>query len=155
MSVRIIGLTAGVVALGAWVARPPVSRSTHYVAEMTGAQETPANNTKATGTAKVEIEGTKLEYSVEVHDLSGPPTAAHIHVGASGVAGPPVYTIILKSKDQSGTIADGSVELTKDVSSGVSGDSLKKLLTSGNAYVNVHTKNFPNGEIRGQLVGKE
>jgi hypothetical protein len=29
---------------------------------------------------------------------------------------------------------------------------LRRILLSGEGYVNVHTTNFPNGEIRGQLV---
>jgi Cu/Zn superoxide dismutase len=154
---RVIGLGAAVVLIAGWTARPttaPASRSVKYVAEMNGAQETPANNGKATGRASFTLDGTKLQYSVEVKDLSGPASAAHIHVGAAGVAGPPVYTFMLKSKDMSGTVAEGTIDLTKDASSGVSGDSLKTLLNNGGAYVNVHTKNFPGGEIRGQVMTK-
>ena len=44
------------------------------------------------------------------------------------------------------------VDLTQDASAGVRGDSLKTLLSNGNAYVNVHTGNFPDGEIRGQVM---
>ena len=33
----------------------------------------------------------------------------------------------------------------------ISLDSLKKLITSGKAYVNVHTAKNPAGEIRGQF----
>ncbi len=51
----------------------------------------------------------------------------------------------------SGTVAEGSIDLTKDVSPGISGDSLKALLNNGNAYVNVHTAAHVPGEIRGQV----
>lgn len=155
MSSRIFGLAAGAVLVAGWTGRPADS-SPSFVARMTGAQETPANNAKATGTATFTLDGTKLEYSISVRDLSGPPTMAHIHVGAGGVAGPPVYTFTLKGgAGTSGTISSGSVDLTKTASAGVSGDSLKALLNNGNAYVNVHTKNFPGGEIRGQVMKKE
>ena len=150
---RVLGLGAAVVLVAGWTTRP-VARSDKYVAEMNGAQETPANNGKATGRAELTLDGTKLQFSVEVKDLSGPPTAAHIHVGPSGVAGPPVYTFQLKSKDPTGSVAEGTIDLTKDASSGVSGDSLKTLLNNGNAYINVHTKNFPGGEVRGQVMKK-
>jgi len=150
---RVLGLGA-VVLIAGWTTRPTPSRSDKYVAEMNGAQETPANNGKSTGRAELTLDGTKLRYEVEVKDLSGPPTAAHIHVGPSGVAGPPVYTFQLKSRDASGEVAEGTIDLTKDASSGVSGDSLRTLLNNGNAYINVHTKNFPNGEVRGQVIKK-
>lgn len=153
MSPRILGLAAGAVLCAAWTSRPALDAK--YTAEMTGAQETPSNNAKGTGTATFTLSGTKLQYSIAVHDLSGAPTAAHIHVGATGVAGPPVYTFAIKAgSGMSGNIASGTIDLTKDASSGVSGDSLKTLLNNGHAYVNVHTKNFPKGEIRGQVMTK-
>jgi hypothetical protein len=82
--------------------------------------------------------------------LSGPATMAHIHLGKVGVAGPHVYNFDIK-KIASGTLAEGYIDLTKDVSPGVSGDSLKTLLNNGSAYVNVHTAANPGGEIRGQI----
>ena len=156
MSYRIFGLVAGAVLVAGRTAYAVTARSTSYVSKMNGAQETPANNAKGTGTATLSIDGTKLKYSIDIKDLSGAPTAAHIHVGAMGVSGPPVYTIALKSGvGMSGEIAEGSIDLTKDASSGVSGDSLKTLLNNGHAYINVHSKNFPGGEIRGQVMKKQ
>ena len=157
MLIRVIGFSAAVFGLAAWgPAIPPESgdRSDEFVAEMNGAQEVPANNGKGTGRASLEFDGTKLEFSVEVKDLTGPATAAHIHAGGSGENGPPVYTFELKDAGTSGKIAEGTIDLTKDASEGVGGDSLKALISNGKAYVNVHTGNFPNGEVRGQVIGK-
>jgi hypothetical protein len=157
MSRRVLGLAATVLLVAGWTGRPAMaahSRATTYVVRMNGAQETPANNTKGTGSATFTLDGTKLNYSIDVKDLSGPASAAHIHVGAVGVAGPPVYSFTVKAI-ASGTVATGTIDLTRDASAGVSSDSLTKLLANGNAYVNVHTKNFPNGEIRGQVVKKQ
>jgi hypothetical protein len=157
MSLRLFGLAASIALVAGWTGRPataPLSRSTTYTVRMNGAQETPANNTKGTGSATLTLDGTKLKYSIDVKDLSGPAAAAHIHVGAVGVAGPPVYTFTVTAAS-SGTISEGTIDLTTDASSGVSGDSLTKLLRNGNAYVNVHTKNFPAGEIRGQAIKKQ
>jgi hypothetical protein len=154
MSVRLFGLAGAVVLVAAWT--NPAVRSVSYVARMSAGQETPANNTRGSGTATLSIDGTKLHYSIDAKDLSGSPTMAHIHVGAKGVAGPPVFTFPIKAgAGASGTISEGSVELTADVSAGISGDSLKTLLNNGHAYVNVHTKNFPGGEIRGQVMMKQ
>ncbi|MEO8453370.1 MAG: CHRD domain-containing protein [Gemmatimonadota bacterium] len=154
MANHIFGLAAVAAVVIGWTGTTSRAPSAaRYVARMTGAQETPPNNTKAKGTASFTIDGTKLEFTIEVHDLTGPPTAAHIHVGAPGASGPPVYTFTIKpGAGTSGTISEGSLDLTKDASAGVSGDSLKTLLNNGHAYVNVHTKNFPGGETRGEVM---
>jgi hypothetical protein len=34
----------------------------------------------------------------------------------------------------------------------VNGDSLRKLMDAGLTYVNVHSQQFPGGEIRGQIA---
>ena len=155
MLIRVLGFSAAVLGIAAWSPPAPSGmRDAKFIAKMTGAQEVPANNSKATATASFELDGTKLEFSVEVKDLSGPATAAHIHVGASGANGPPVYTFELKDAGTSGKLAEGTIDLTKDASAGVRGDSLKALLSNGNAYVNIHTGNFPDGEVRGQVMGK-
>ena len=65
-----------------------------------------------------------------------------------------MYTFEIK-KVAAGTLAQGYIDLTKDVSKGVSGDSLKTLLANGDAYVNVHTAAHPGGEIRGQVEVKK
>jgi hypothetical protein len=97
------------------------------------------------------LTGNELHYTVTVHGLSGPATAAHIHVGKAGASGPPVYAFTI-NKVADGTLAEGSVDLTKEVGKGVSGDSLKVLLNDGSAYVNVHTAAHGGGEIRGQVA---
>jgi len=136
-------------------ARPrPQQQAEHFSAAMNGGAETPATTVKGTGVATFTLDGNRLTYVVEVHDLSGPPTMAHIHVGAVGKSGPPVFTFPLEHKVATGNIAQGTIDLSKPVSTGVSGDSLKALLADGNAYVNVHTAAHPGGEIRGQIEKK-
>ena len=152
MELRILGIAASVALLTAWsgpAAAP--QQSVTYTAQMNGTAATPANTEKATGTATLTLAGNQLRYTITVQGLSGPATAAHIHLGKVGVSGPPVYTFTIK-KIADGTLAEGSVDLTKDVSKGVSGDSLKVLLNNGNAYVNVHTAAHGAGEIRGQVA---
>jgi CHRD domain len=148
MKFRTLGLAASLVAIGAWSA--PVRQAVHYHAQMNASSETPPNMSKATGTASFVLTGNSLHYTVTVHGLSGPATMAHIHVGAMGKSGPPVFVFDIK-KVASGELATGDVDLSKEVSKGVSGDSLKTLLSNGHAYVNVHTAAHPGGEIRGQI----
>lgn len=129
--------------------------STTFIATMTGANERPTPNTStATGTATYVLTGNLLSYVVTVNGLSAPASGAHIHVGASSVAGPIVvpYTV---SATQSGVVSTGTIDLTFPIASGnstITGDSLKVLLNNGNAYTNVHNSAFPSGEIRGQIV---
>lgn len=152
MKARILGLAASVVAVTAWSTpiHPTPASATSYTAYMNGANETPANKTTGTGTATFVLDGNRLRYTITVLGLSGPATMAHIHVGKAGVSGPPVYTFDI-TKTASGTVAHGYIDLSKEVSKGVSGDSLKTLLANGGAYVNVHTAAHPGGEVRGQI----
>jgi hypothetical protein len=80
-----------------------------------------------------------LTYDVKVFGVSGNSiTASHIHRGAVGVSGPPVYTL-----SSGGAISfSGSITLTDaDVAD----------LTAGKFYFNVHSKAYPGGFARGQL----
>lgn len=129
--------------------------STTFVATMTGANERPTPNTStATGTATYVLTGNLLSYVVTVNGLTAPASGAHIHVGASTIAGPVVvpYTV---SATQSGVVSSGTIDLSFPIVSGnssITGDSLKVLLNNGNAYTNVHNASFPGGEIRGQIL---
>ena len=157
MHARLLAIAASTLAVTAWVApKPPVHHapSVVYVAHMNGTSETPANTTTGTGTATLTLSGNRLRYSVTVHGLSGPATAAHIHVGGVGVSGPPVYVFKIKHI-AAGRLAQGYIDLTKDASKGVSGDSLKTLLANGNANVSIGTAAHPAGEIRGQVELKK
>ena len=54
-----------------------------------------------------------------------------------------------------GNVTAGTIDLTQPVANGstsITGDSLKVLLNNGGAYTNVHTSQFPGGEIRGQII---
>jgi hypothetical protein len=154
MKFRTLALAASLVAIGAWSTPVHPTRAAvqavRYEAQLDGASETPPNASKATGMATFTLSGTHLRYHVTVKGLTGPATMAHIHVGAKGESGPPVYFFSIK-KVATGTVAEGSIDLTKEASKGVSGDSLKTLIENGHAYVNVHTAAHPGGEIRGQI----
>jgi CHRD domain len=127
-------------------------QAVRYIARLKGSNETPAHEIRGTGTADFRLDGKTLYYMITVSGLSGTATMAHIHVGAVGVAGPVVWGFPLKYPADSGTIDSGSVHLVGDLGHGVTGDSLITLLNNGNAYVNVHTGQYPGGEIRGQIV---
>ena len=68
-------------------------------------------------------------------------TAAHIHIGGPGETGRPVVNLEVPEGGTSG----GCTEVAADVSAAL-------LANPGGYYVNVHTRAFPTGAIRGQLA---
>ena len=77
------------------VASPAIAQEAHptFVAEMTGFEEAPeAAATLAKGFAgiQVSVDDATVYYTIVVTDASTPITAAHLHLGPRGQAGPVV-----------------------------------------------------------------
>jgi len=137
-------------------------RPERWSATLAGANEVPPATTTATGSATFEAVGdTAISYAITA-TITGV-TMGHIHTGAAGVNGgilvwlaPPNGTAAQPASGAiNGQLSTGRI--TASWIRGVSGqpaislDSLKRLMRSGNAYVNVHTSAFGGGEIRGQI----
>ena len=125
-----------------------------FVIQLTQAAEVPAPKpTTASGAAQIVIYPDRVDYDITGSSITGV-TMAHIHSGAVGVAGPIFVTLLNQPSSPSstinGTIVSGSFTST-NLPAGVTLQSLKDLLLSGNAYVNVHTSANVQGEIRGQI----
>ena len=128
-----------------------------FKAALSGGEVVPPAMTMAKGEATFQLgkDGTELKYKVMVSDIENV-TAAHIHQGAMGKSGPPVALIDIKGKKEgkfSGTLAEGTIT-AKELMSSLKGKAVKDLvkeIEAGNAYVNVHTGKFPDGELRGQI----
>jgi CHRD domain-containing protein len=129
-----------------------------FIANLTGAQEVPPRPTAASGTAQIVVEGNQVTYSVEIDDITNV-IQSHIHIAAPGVNGP-VHLFLYPSRAANFpaplvTVTEKRilVEATTDSAqvNGVSFDQLLAAMRSGNAYVNVHTTQFPGGEIRGVI----
>ena len=117
------------------------AKSTSWTASLSSAQEVPkqvVKNRAATGSFKGTLSGKKLTWTLTFSKLTGPATAAHIHMAPKVVAGNVVVPLCgpCKSPATGVSILNGTVIAA-----------FKK----GNLYVNVHTKKNPNGEIRGQV----
>ena len=125
-----------------------------FTTTLSGANEVPARSTAASGFSQVIIDGDRVHYAVEIDDISNV-FAAHIHTGASGANGPVRVTFFNVAQSSPLTVSDKHVLAEGTfTASNVSGISFADLLTAirnGTAYVNVHTTQFPGGEIRGQL----
>jgi hypothetical protein len=92
----------------------------------------------ASGTFTGTLNNGTLTWRLTFSHLSGPATAAHIHLGKKGVAG--AVTLALCGPCKSG--AHGSHVMTPPQLGA---------LSRGGTYVNVHTAKNPGGEIRGQI----
>jgi hypothetical protein len=110
---------------------------------LTGAAEVPGpGDPDGSGTAALRLNPGQQEVCFEL-TVSGiaPATAAHIHVGPAGVAGPVVVPLAAPT---SGT-SSGCV-------TGVDPELIKAIIQNPQAYyVNVHNAEFPAGALRGQL----
>jgi hypothetical protein len=112
----------------------------HLEAKLTGEQEVPGpGDRNGIGHANVKVFEAKVCYTLKVKRIA-PATAAHIHQGVRGKAGPVVVTL-KPPKDGS---SSGCVNVKQALAR-----NLKE--HPGRYYVNVHNKPFPDGAIRGQL----
>jgi hypothetical protein len=115
-------------------------------ASLTGGAERPNPvSTAGTGSAHFWLVGSELTYDVDYANLSAPATAAHLH-GPADVDGIADVQIPLEAADGNlGTSGRffGTVSVTSE--------QLRQLL-EGLVYVNIHTGNHPDGEVRGQVI---
>ena len=95
MMARLMGVLGTAAVIGMTLTAASPVRKELWEAKMLGSSETPANDSKGTGTARFILAGDQLMYSVTAKGMSGPATAGHVHVGKPGVAGPPVFTLLL------------------------------------------------------------
>lgn len=130
-----------------------------FTTKLTGQDEVPPTNTKATGTAEFTLnsDGKTMSYNVDVNNIDKV-TMAHIHQGKIGENGPVVVTLInfktlTPTGPVNGQLAQGDISDSKleGPLKGMQISDLTKLMEDNNTYVNVHTKQNPNGEIRGQV----
>ena len=115
--------------------------------ELDPAEEVPGpGDPNASGHADITLNQGREEvcFDLDWSNVDGTVVAAHIHVGAAGVAGPIVVPLF------SGTFA-GTDEATGCVD--VDADLVKAIRQSPSSYyVNVHSvPSFPAGAVRGQL----
>ena len=103
---------------------------------------------------ELNFERRDLDYELHVHDLSGI-TQAHIHYGLPGKNGG-VVAFLFGPVDPTGLVngeLHGGTITEADLLGDFAGDfkSFAQALRDGQFYVNVHTANYPPGEIRGQI----
>jgi CHRD domain len=133
-----------------------------FRANMIGFQEVPALNTTGHGRLQLSLTESQLTFRLDYSELSGPPLAAHIHVGQRHVnGGVSVFFCGGGGKPACPNSSSGTVSGTitaEDVLGPTAqgfeaGDlaALERAIRAGVTYANMHTLKFPGGEIRGQI----
>jgi hypothetical protein len=119
-----------------------------FRATINAAQEVPAGTSPATGSAIMHYDvGTNtFDLMVSISGLTNTATASHIHEAAAGANG----SVVTNLGGEAAYVRTGSsLRATfRNVTHG--GDRLK--LLQGGAYFNLHSAQFPGGEVRGQLI---
>jgi Cu/Zn superoxide dismutase len=141
-----------------------------FSARLTGDNEVPPVNTDATGRIRLIVNSAQdaVDYQISLSNLNGIVTGAHIHSGGSSTNGPIVANLnvhgAFASASAGGGGGGGSATTSTSTGGTVTFADLKgplagkqisdliKLIKDGKAYVNVHTDQNPDGEIRGQLA---
>lgn len=138
---RLLVACVAVLAVAVFAA-PALAGGRPLSADLTGAAEVPGpGDSDGSGSAHVTLNQGQGEvcFDIEVADIDTP-TAAHIHVGAAGVAGGVVVNLAIDSNGLSGCVDGVSKALVKDIRK-----------NPGSYYVNVHNAAYPGGAVRGQL----
>jgi len=133
----------------------------NFIVHLSGAQAAPPVDTRAQGQASFQLsnDGDELRYKLMVSNITNV-MMAHIHLGAAGVNGPVVAwlyptapPLVLIPGKFSGVLAEGTI-IAASLVGPLTGQHLSALLEkmkTGETYVNVHTNQYPAGEIRGQI----
>ncbi|HLM59551.1 MAG TPA: CHRD domain-containing protein [Pyrinomonadaceae bacterium] len=115
-----------------------------FTVALHGRQEVPANNSPGSGNCMVTLSTTETQITVECsyRNLTSNVVGAHIHDnGPVGVNGPIRFNL-----NHTGATTGTIGPVTFNTTPAQIAD-----LRSNKWYVNIHTSNFPNGEIRGQV----
>ena len=141
MTIRLASLVA-IAAAGLLFAAPAQAEMLNMTAELNGASEVPANDSAGTGTleATYDTDTKMFTWTVTYEGLTGDATAAHFHGPAApdANAGP-----VVPIEGDLASPIEGSATLT---------DEQATQLQDGTWYFNLHTAQYPDGEIRGQVM---
>ena len=164
-------ISSPIVAVALMLAANATAIPIEFVANLSGPKESPPNASPGTGsvTATFDLATHILDLHVTFSGLTSPTTAAHIHAptpnpfsGVAGVATQVPFFIDFPIGFTSGTYdrtfntSDSSFYnpdfITANGGTVAGAEAVfAQALDQGEAYFNIHTENFPRGEIRGFL----
>src|SRR5438132_767211 len=109
-----------------------------------------AGSAAPSGTADFTTDGAVILYEIHLADMASPPTAAEIHMGSPGDAGPVIVVVPLTPDatgglDSRGTIDPSQIKGKNPDGSPMAMDDLVKAMRSGKTSVAVRTKRNDRG----------
>jgi hypothetical protein len=139
-----------------------VMENPDFDARLTGASEVPPVQTNASGLADLDVEiedGQQrvIDYHLYINNIDRV-TQAHIHQGNSSENGPIIVPLFNASSTPTGHVngqlAEGHITPANFTGplQGKQLDDLVSLMQNGTTYVNVHTEQNPQGEMRGTVL---
>ena len=140
--------------------------SENFSARLIRFNEVPSINTEGNATLTLKLNANSIDFTLTFHNLSMAPLFAHIHFGQARTNGAVVVFFCggggkpacpsTTSGAVTGTITPANV-LAVPAQGIKAGDlaSVERAIRAGAAYANMHTSNFPTGEIRGQIKRAE
>ena len=160
MSIQLFLLTAALVTavfsmgITTILMNPGYAQEQKFTASLTGDQEVPPDGSAAKGRAWFKPNNDSMWYKIDVTGLDTV-MEVHMHMGKSGQNGDPVVMLFHSGPTGplNGTLIQGSFSAA-ELYGPMSGKTISYLLdkmNKGEAYVNIHTGSFPDGEIRGQI----
>lgn len=121
---------------------PPQER---YTATLSGANESPAVNTTATGTATFIVNGNNIDYTVTITNWPAGRTVTGAHIHFAPVSPATTGGVMLGWPTGAITTTGGSGTIAIN-------DTQLATVRAGGTYFNVHSSVNQGGEIRGNLV---
>ena len=130
--------------------------------KLTGFQQSPSILSNGTGTFTATLGASSLTFTLKYSNLSGPAIGAHIHFAQRGVNGA-IFVFFCGGGGKPACPATASGTVTGTIVAadviGPTGQgftvgdlaAVEKAIRAGLAYANMHTAQFPTGEIRGQI----
>ena len=126
-----------------------------YIARVSGHQQVPSVASRGEATVQVRISNDSVYvFAGDTMTLTTPideAVGAHIHTGYAGENGPVILALPYENIDDvtrgsRARLTDTVIVLPQD-----DVDALRASMNEGRNYINVHTLNYPDGEVRGQF----
>jgi hypothetical protein len=142
MHMRTASIMAATALALVFSATPTLAEVINFSVPISGAEEVPPNDSAGTGNveATFDTESKLFTWNITYEGMTGPATAAHFHGPAAA-----------------GENAGPAVAIEGDLASPIEGeatldDAQAADLQAGMWYFNIHTDQYPDGELRGQMV---
>ena len=140
-----------------------LTQQQNFIAQLKSEMVVPPVTSNATGVAYFQLDmgdNIKIKYSLIATDLHGV-KAAHIHIGKEGEKNGPIIVALyepFKSPVLFGRILSVHDIIRSDILKGpLSGKELSVIVNFMNnrtTYVDIHSQQYPNGELRGQILNR-